>query len=123
MADPNVDQLEDDAAVAAAAAETKRSDDLDATAAATTLAHVAAAAAQAAQSASASPSTSNGNTPDGSTVAFDPAAPNAVNGLPSPLPANYDKVRVNTVSIDSVKLTDSPLPCRRNRSVPIVPHR
>lgn len=98
-ADPNVDQLEDDAAVAAAAAETKRSDDLDATAAATTLAHVAAAAAQAAQSASASPSTSNGNTPDGSTVAFDPAAPNAVNGLPSPLPANYDKVCMITVSI------------------------
>lgn len=95
-ADSNVDQLEDDAA-AASAAETKRSDDLDATAAATTLAHVAAAAAQAAQSASASPSTSNGNTPDASTVAFDPAAPNAVNGLPSPLPANYDKVRFRIV--------------------------
>lgn len=66
---------------------------MDATAAATTLAHVAAAAAHAAQSASASPNNSAGNTPEASTIAFDPAAPNAVNGLPNPLPDTYDKVR------------------------------
>ncbi|BGP23772.1 GATA zinc finger protein 3 [Rhodotorula toruloides] len=84
-------------------------DDSEATAAATALASVAAAAAIAvASSSSAStppvsapaPATAtatatatgpaDGERPPGS---FDPAAPNAVNGLPNPLPANYDKTQ------------------------------
>ncbi|GAA6048382.1 hypothetical protein NBRC10513_000543 [Rhodotorula toruloides] len=81
----------------------RRMDDSEATAAATALASVAAAAAAVASSSSASTPTvsapapapaptaaGEGERPPGS---FDPAAPNAVNGLPNPLPANYDKTQ------------------------------
>ncbi|GAA5821923.1 hypothetical protein JCM11251_004781 [Rhodosporidiobolus azoricus] len=63
-------------------------DNAEATAAATALANVAANAASAAAAASAAPASAPTDRPAGS---FDPAAPNAVNGLPNPLPANYDK--------------------------------
>lgn len=76
-----------------------RMDDSEATAAATALANLAPVAAASSSSASTSApavpapvhASADGERPPGS---FDPAAPNAVNGLPNPLPANYDKVRV-----------------------------
>ncbi|GAA6029838.1 hypothetical protein JCM8097_001072 [Rhodosporidiobolus ruineniae] len=72
-----------------AAQQAKLDDHAEATAAATALANVAANAASAAAAASAAPAPAPvGERPPGS---FDPAAPNAVNGLPNPLPANYDK--------------------------------
>ncbi|GAA5906668.1 hypothetical protein JCM6882_008090 [Rhodosporidiobolus microsporus] len=66
----------------------KMDDSAEATAAATALANVAANAASAAAAASSAPAPAPTDRPAGS---FDPAAPNAVNGLPNPLPANYDK--------------------------------
>ncbi|GAA5937317.1 hypothetical protein JCM10213_007200 [Rhodosporidiobolus nylandii] len=74
------------------AAQKGRMDDhAEATLAATTLANVAAAAAAASSAtppASAAPASAPVERAPGT---FDPAAPNAVNGLPNPLPANYDK--------------------------------
>ncbi|GAA5971926.1 hypothetical protein JCM11641_001572 [Rhodosporidiobolus odoratus] len=70
----------------------KRMDDYaEANAAAAALVTASAAAqSSVASSAAHAGSHADGERPTGS---FDPAAPNAVNGLPNPLPANYDKTQ------------------------------
>ncbi|BGP07086.1 GATA zinc finger protein 3 [Rhodotorula toruloides] len=76
-------------------------DDSEARAAATALASVASAAAAVASSSSASTPAVSAPAPAPTAAgegerqpgSFDPAAPNAVNGLPNPLPANYDKTQ------------------------------
>ncbi|GAA6005106.1 hypothetical protein JCM10207_008510 [Rhodosporidiobolus poonsookiae] len=85
---------QDSAATSAAtdaALKSKMDDTAEANAAAAVLANVAASApppsAGTSLPATAAPAPA-GDRPAGS---FDPAAPNAVNGLPNPLPANYDK--------------------------------
>ncbi|GAA5854470.1 hypothetical protein JCM8547_004853 [Rhodosporidiobolus lusitaniae] len=84
-------------AVASTSGETPRKmDDSEANAAAATLAGVAASAASAAAAAAApapAPATATPPTGERPPGSFDPAAPNAVNGLPNPLPANYDKTQ------------------------------
>ncbi|BGP39016.1 GATA zinc finger protein 3 [Rhodotorula kratochvilovae] len=72
----------------------KKMDDSEANAAAATLAGVAASAAAAAASSSAAAPAAAAPAPaERPPGSFDPAAPNAVNGLPNPLPANYDKTQ------------------------------